>query len=130
MILLGLGIQVVFFSGFMLVTATFHFRIWRRPTAKSRANGSPWNRFIWVLYIVSVLILVRSLFRMVEYAQGHDGSLVKKEVYVYTLDALLMLIVAVILAVSHPGDVLVQHKVLDSGVDFEYGSDAYGMVRR
>jgi hypothetical protein len=83
-----------------------------------------------VLYIVSVLILVRSLFRMVEYAQGHDGSLVKKEVYVYTLDALLMLIVAVILAVSHPGDVLVQHKVLDSGVDFEHGSDAYGMIRR
>ncbi|KAI8942623.1 hypothetical protein NX059_000677 [Plenodomus lindquistii] len=74
-ILSGLGIQVVFFAFFMIVTVVFHTRINRRPTATSLATSAPWRRSLWVLYFASVLILVRSLFRMMKYAQGSDGVL-------------------------------------------------------
>ncbi|KAM0326927.1 hypothetical protein ACHAQA_006047 [Verticillium albo-atrum] len=126
-ILLGLGIQVVFFSGFMLVTAVFHIRVALRPTSKSLSICVPWQRFIWILYLVSMLIMVRSVFRMVEYAQGHNGSLLQKEAYVYVLDALLMLIVSVVLSFSHPSAVLVQHTKLDSGTNY-YNDETFRMT--
>lgn len=101
----GLAIQVIFFSGFMVVTTMFHARIASRPTLKSKSSQAPWRGLIWVLYLASLLILVRSVFRMVEYAQGHDGALISKEVYVYLLDALLMFTVAAIFTLRHPSQV-------------------------
>ena len=114
-ILLGLGVQVVFFSGFMIVTALFHFRICRRPTVKSRSTLAPWKKFILVLYLVSALIMIRSIFRMAEYAQGNNGKLLSKEIYVYLLDALLMVIVAGVFMFHHPSKLFVQEKVIDDG---------------
>ncbi|KAI8680450.1 hypothetical protein NCS57_00325600 [Fusarium keratoplasticum] len=127
-ILIGLGIQVAFFSGFMLVTAVFHIRIAMHPTLQSKTTTRPWKRFLGVLYFSSVLIMVRSVFRMAEYAQGNNGSLMKKEVYAYVLDALLMLIVAVIFTFYHLSDVLQGHKVLDRGAHLEESSDSFPMV--
>ncbi|KAH7123151.1 RTA1 like protein-domain-containing protein [Dactylonectria macrodidyma] len=127
-ILLGLAIQLIFFGFFIIVTAVFHVRVLQRPTPRSQATSSPWKGFILVLYLASFLIMVRSLFRMVEYAQGNDGSLIKKEVYVYVLDALLMVAVAVLFSVYHPSNVLVEHKILESGVNFGGSSDTYPMV--
>lgn len=105
-ILLGLGIQVAFFSGFMIVAGLFHLQITKRPTAKSRSTPSPWKKLIMVLYLVSILIMVRSVFRMIEYAQGHNGALIRREIYVYILDALLMLIVTILFSVWHPSTLI------------------------
>lgn len=105
--MLGLGVQIAFFSAFMIVTAMFHLRMNRRPTVKSRGTIIPWKRFLYVLYVVSLLVMVRSMFRLIEYAQGQDGALIKKEVYVYLLDALLMAIVSGIFAWYHPKDLFV-----------------------
>ncbi|KAH8651787.1 RTA-like protein [Ilyonectria robusta] len=105
-ILLGLGIQVLFFGFFIVVTVVFHIRINQRPTTKSYTIVTPWKKFIWVLYASSVLIMVRSIFRMIEYAEGNDGILMKREIYVYALDSSLMFIVIVLFSVYHPSSVL------------------------
>ncbi|KAI1758516.1 RTA1 like protein-domain-containing protein [Hypoxylon sp. FL1150] len=105
-ILLGLGIQVIFFGFFIVVTLVFHIRITKGPTPKSLATPAPWQRFLYVLYSTSFLIMVRSIFRMAEYAQGNDGPLLQKEAYSYVLDALLMLIVTACFAFFHPSKVL------------------------
>ncbi|KAK7434351.1 hypothetical protein Landi51_13557 [Colletotrichum acutatum] len=55
-----------------------------------------------VLYIASVMIFVRSLFRLAEYVEGNDGALLGSEVFLYVFDALLMLGVVVITAFFHP----------------------------
>ncbi|KAH7186143.1 RTA1 like protein-domain-containing protein [Fusarium flagelliforme] len=104
-ILVGLAIQVIFFGGFMVIAAIFHIRILRQPTKKSQITGAPWQAFMAVLYFASALIMVRSVFRMIEYAQGHNGALISKEIYAYMLDALLMIIVATILTVRHPSSI-------------------------
>lgn len=105
-ILLGLGIQVIFFGLFIIVTVVFHIRITKGPSPKSLTTPTPWKRFIYVLYFTSLLIMVRSVFRMAEYAQGNDGSLLQNEAYAYVLDALLMLIVTACFALFHPSKVL------------------------
>ncbi|KAH6896527.1 RTA1 like protein-domain-containing protein [Thelonectria olida] len=111
-ILLGLGIQVVFFGFFIVVTVVFHHRINKHPTPKSYSVGTPWKLFLWVLYASSVLIMIRSIFRMIEYAGGSNGTLMQKEIYVYVFDSVLMLIVAVLFAVYHPSRILVNYSCL------------------
>ncbi|KAF2855746.1 RTA1-domain-containing protein [Plenodomus tracheiphilus IPT5] len=127
-ILAGLGIQVVFFAIFMIVTVVFHIRITKRPTSTSLAIAAPWERLLWVLYFASVLIMVRSLFRMMEYAQGSDGFLMQKEMYVYAFDATLMFNVAAVFCLYHPGGTLIAYKKLDDGLEVNRAEDSYPMV--
>ncbi|EXK78281.1 hypothetical protein FOQG_17039 [Fusarium oxysporum f. sp. raphani 54005] len=112
-IIVGLAIQVIFFGGFMVITAIFHVRILRQPTKRSQTTGAPWQVFMAVLYFTSALIMVRSVFRMIEYAQGHNGALISKEVYVYTLDALLMIVVAATFTVRHPSAIFTYQAMSD-----------------
>lgn len=64
------------------------------------------------LYIGSLLIMVRSLFRAVEYLQGFDGYLLKHEAYLYIFDALLMFLVMVLFNWIHPAEIAA---ILSSG---------------
>lgn len=58
-----------------------------------------------VLYVGSMLIMVRSLFRAIEYLQGFDGYLLKHEAYLYIFDALLMFFVMVLFNWIHPAEI-------------------------
>jgi hypothetical protein len=51
-----------------------------------------------MLYIISVLIMVRSVFRVVEYIMGNDGYLLSHGWTLYIFDAALMLGVVVLFA--------------------------------
>lgn len=124
-ILLGLGIQVVFFGGFMMVITIFHYRIVKRPTNISQTTTAPWLKFIYLMYTASMLIMIRSVFRMVEYAQDNNGSLIKREMYVYVLDALLMSIVGLLFVLFHPATLFVHRG--GSGYK-EDTADSYPMV--
>ncbi|KAJ5131231.1 uncharacterized protein N7515_007270 [Penicillium bovifimosum] len=112
----GLIIQLLFFGFFVIVTTVFHARINRQPTSKSQADrdltrGDGWKRRNWVtilvgLYLVSILILVRSIFRLVEYIQGYDGYIMTHEVFMYVFDAVLMWLAMVVMNVYHPAEIL------------------------
>jgi hypothetical protein len=69
-ILAGLIFQIIIFGFFILVALVFHNRLRARPTDKSTAPGLPWERLMFMLYGVSVLITTRNLFRVIEYAMG------------------------------------------------------------
>ncbi|KAI9373390.1 RTA1 like protein-domain-containing protein [Aspergillus egyptiacus] len=107
MILGGLFVQIVFFCIFILVSITFHRRMLATPFHHSGSGSAlPWSKYLKILYLVSVLILVRSVFRVAEYAQGREGYLQSKEVFIYVFDAALMLVCCGVLNVWHPGDVV------------------------
>jgi hypothetical protein len=80
-VLAGLFLQVVFFSFFIVVTATWHKRMHAAPTRDSMATTLPWARYLWILYFASFLIMVRCIFRIAEYAGGQDGVLLGSEIY-------------------------------------------------
>jgi len=57
------------------------------------------------LYLVSMLIFVRSIVRVVEYAQGNDGFIMVHEVFLYIFDSLVMWIAMVVMNWIHPSEV-------------------------
>jgi hypothetical protein len=101
----GLFVQIIFFGLFMISALVFQSRIMSNPTGRSIELSSLWRRHLTALYIVSVLILVRSIVRVVEYLQGYDGYLMKQEVFIYVFDGLLMLVAMLVLQYIHPSEI-------------------------
>ena len=66
----GLVVQILFFSCFVVVAGVFHARLLRIPTAKSKQVESLWRSSMYSLYAGSILIWIRCVFRLIEYAQG------------------------------------------------------------
>lgn len=67
----GLVVQILFFSGFVVVAGLFHARLVRVPTSKSMQTEGLWRSSLLSLYAGSVLIWIRCVFRLIEYAQGN-----------------------------------------------------------
>lgn len=105
-ITVGLVIQILFFGFFIVVAGLFHRRISIYPTSLSKDPLIPWERLQYVLYGCSSMIMVRSIYRLVEYVQGNDGTLMKTEVYLYVFDATLMFLTSLLFNVFHPGQVI------------------------
>jgi hypothetical protein len=100
----GLGAQLVAFAGFVLMAMVFHRRLATDPThvALYPAVARVWRRQMWMLYGVSFLIFVRSLFRMIEFLAGSGSAVYKTEVYLYVFDAGFMALVVFGLGCLHP----------------------------
>ncbi|KAL2817579.1 RTA1 like protein [Aspergillus granulosus] len=111
----GLAVQLAFFSVFMVTCGIFHRRIRQSPTHEATAlsaslreqKGRGWETVLVGLYIASILILVRSIFRVIEYVQGNDGYLISHEVFMYVFDSALMFLTMVVMNVCHPSMILV-----------------------
>ncbi|KAF5685916.1 RTM1-like protein [Fusarium denticulatum] len=100
----GLFVQLLFFGVFIVIAIAFHRAISANPTARS-SSGLPWQKHMLALYIGSFLIMVRSIFRAVEYLQGFDGYLLKHEAYLYIFDACLMFFVMILFNYFHPSEI-------------------------
>ncbi|OHW97541.1 RTA1 domain-containing protein [Colletotrichum incanum] len=98
-IIAGLFAQIVVFGFFVVTSCLFHFRLTRSPTPITIQNRIPWKRYLYVLYITSAIILVRSIFRVIEYLQGNGGYLISHEIFLYIFDTLLMVITMLIFAI-------------------------------
>ncbi|KAH8734127.1 RTA1 like protein-domain-containing protein [Ilyonectria robusta] len=105
-IIAGLAIQIAFFGVFIVVICLFHYRILASPTSSWHSSTMVWQRFLWILYAASVLIMIRSVFRVAEYVMGNDGALLANEVYLYVFDAALMFVVAAMFNYFHPGKII------------------------
>ncbi|GIZ48868.1 hypothetical protein CKM354_001191200 [Cercospora kikuchii] len=107
LVLGGLGVQIAFFGLFVFTGVTWNLKMRSRNSTES-LRGLPWQKHMISLYIVSILIFVRSIVRMVEYAQGFSGYILSREWYLYVFDALLMWLAMVTLNVIHPSAVAAQ----------------------
>lgn len=109
-IVAGLFIQLAFFGIFMLATVIFHIRIQKVPTAKSADLYLPWMRHIRVIYAASVLIMIRSIMRVIEYIAGNTGYILRHEAFLYVFDGCLMLAVVVLYNIVHPSEITVSYR--------------------
>lgn len=101
----GLSVQILFFGGFVVIAVLFQIRINRAPTSHSASNRITLRKHLIALYAASILILIRSLFRVVEFIQGNDGYTLGHEWCLYVFDSVLMLSVMVIFNLVHPSEV-------------------------
>ncbi|KAH8888042.1 hypothetical protein GQ53DRAFT_749349 [Thozetella sp. PMI_491] len=101
-IIVGLFVQIGMFGFFLVTTVVFHHR--QAQKGHTEATHIPWKRHLLVLYAVSALIMVRSIFRVVEYLQGNHGYLISHEIFLYIFDALLMAAVMAIFLLFYVDD--------------------------
>jgi hypothetical protein len=104
-ILGGLFVQIIVFGVFVITSALFHKRYNSTQVAHVlyAADNQDWMKIMHMLYAVSGLIMVRSIFRVVEYIMGHDGYLLANEWPLYIFDAVLMFFVVVLFGWRFPG---------------------------
>ncbi|EXJ84197.1 hypothetical protein A1O3_04864 [Capronia epimyces CBS 606.96] len=106
-IVAGLGLQVIMFAVFMVVCLTFHARLRARLAQTcSTIPDVPWQACLNMLYATSLLILVRNVYRVVEFVMGQDGYLLATEWPAYAFDGVLMLLVMIAFFIWYPSDIV------------------------
>lgn len=126
-ILGGLFVQIIIFGLFAVTAAVFHIRVRRYKPRASLQHGTRWETLMGMLYIVSALIMVRSVFRVIEYIMGHDGYLLSHEWTLYVFDALLMFGVVVMFAWRFPGH-LRPHKIVEEDTEMSAQTQEEGVA--
>jgi hypothetical protein len=98
------GASYLLFTALVLVA---HFRLIRqfglRRFSPFNVLHEPTVILIDLLYISSVGIIVRSVYRVVEMAQGYGGYLYSHEIFTFLLDALPLVIAIGVWALYWPG---------------------------
>lgn len=100
----GLIIQLVALAWFIFETTILHIRLNNGSTVITLKDPSiSWRPTLWTLRCVSVLIFIRSLYRLIEFTSGSDSTFAKHEVFMYIFDASLLSISAFLFVLIHPG---------------------------
>ncbi|CAG7948354.1 unnamed protein product [Penicillium salamii] len=99
----GLVIQVIMFGLFIITSIIFDVRMRRSPTPEAFDERINWMSRLRTLYAVSALVMIRSIFRVVEFAMGVDGYPLTHEWMLYVFDSVLMIVAMFIWGVWHPG---------------------------
>ncbi|KAF7587061.1 hypothetical protein BBP40_007818 [Aspergillus hancockii] len=115
-VIAGLLIQVIMFGLFIVTSIIFQRRMHNHPTRQAFDGMIPWKSYLYTLYAVSLLIMGRSIFRVIEYAMGQDGYLLSNEWSMYVFDSLLMFAVMVIWGVWYPGKLSLQTQKCSSDI--------------
>jgi len=126
LIVVGLFLQLAFFGFFVVVAGLFHERLQRNCPASRTVdlNTLPWKKHLMVLYMSSGLILVRSIFRIIEYIMGNAGYLLRHEMFLYIFDAALMLCVMLMFNHFHPSEITELYHERIAGETASHSRDA------
>nr|RBQ98114.1 hypothetical protein FVER53263_00259 [Fusarium verticillioides] len=101
-VITGLIAQILLFLAFVACCVVFHrrFRVHLRHTSMPVAIR--WEAYLNMLYFTSALILVRNIFRVVEFAMDKEGYLQQKEWPTFVFDSVLMLLVMAAFYTRYP----------------------------
>ncbi|KAF2799666.1 RTA1 like protein [Melanomma pulvis-pyrius CBS 109.77] len=105
--LFGLFVQLLFFGFFLIISLLF----WKRMRSSPKMYSVPqygkhhWTSLLKLMFAAAAIIILRCLFRVVEFSQGHDGYLVSHEVFMYIFDAAPMFSVQVMFHFVYAADV-------------------------
>ncbi|KAJ5618360.1 hypothetical protein N7528_007003 [Penicillium herquei] len=99
----GVLVQILFFGFFVITAAIFHMRF--NKSGSTRRWATPWQKHMMMIYGSSMMIFIRSIFRLAEFFQSSDGYLMQNEWVSYVFDALLMLATMALMNVIHPAEI-------------------------
>ncbi|KAF2873825.1 RTA1 like protein-domain-containing protein [Massariosphaeria phaeospora] len=97
-VIAGLALQVATFMAFLVAAADFHIRMNRH----NEASVPQWKKMLWILYAVSSLVLLRCVFRLVEYAMGNTKYLISHEWTLFVFDTVPMVLALAIMLILQP----------------------------
>ncbi|OOQ81746.1 putative RTA1 domain protein [Penicillium brasilianum] len=105
--LLGLFVQLLFFGFFLTISLVF----WKRMQSSAKLYTVPregkhtWKALIKLLFGAAFIIILRCIYRIIEFAQGTEGYFSTHEIYMYIFDAAPMFVVQAMFHCVHAGDV-------------------------
>lgn len=108
--LVGLFVQLLFFGFFLIISLL----LWKRLHGSPKAYSVPqhgkhsWVTLLKLMLCAAVVIILRCIFRVIEFAQGHDGYLASHEVYMYIFDTAPMFAVQTMFHFVYAADVFGQ----------------------
>ncbi|KAG8713964.1 hypothetical protein FRC11_010356 [Ceratobasidium sp. 423] len=104
--LIGLIAQLISFLGYTLIFGLFVYRLWtlRRDEWNYRPQGimNHWLALIAAMGISCQNIVVRSVFRVIENAQGRNGTFATQEQYFYMMDCAVLWVAVSVFVVTWP----------------------------
>lgn len=102
----GLGVNLASFAIFCLLIFVFDYRTRKSPPAFPSGSlcEKGWRQFLYAIYISSFLVLIRQIYRVVEFSQGFVGYLAVHEVYFYIFDTIMIFAAGVIFIICFPGN--------------------------
>lgn len=101
----GVTFQFTVFMGF--VGLCWRFEVDYRRDVVGQVGEESWRGLMKVMYVGCACVVVRSVFRIAEFAQEYPGPLVVHEAPFYVMDAVPMAIATAVFVWWHPGTVLV-----------------------
>ncbi|RGP58701.1 hypothetical protein FLONG3_11414, partial [Fusarium longipes] len=121
-VIVGLIAQIILFLAFVVCCVVFH----KRFRIHLRLSHAPveirWEAYLNMLYGTSALILIRNIFRVVEFIMDKEGYLQQKEWPTFVFDSVSMFLVMVAFYIWYPGN-LVSHS-RDSTIELVPKTDA------
>ncbi|KAJ7924061.1 RTA1 like protein-domain-containing protein [Mycena leptocephala] len=116
--LLAIGFQFFFIELFMLVLFIFRHRMRRDFPLLWHSKDAPrftiwgrtpiaWQTVFYILAVTSTVLLLRSVYRIVEFSLGQNGYLIQHEVFLYCFDALPLWLAMSIYCIVWPTRALV-----------------------
>ncbi|KAL7783448.1 RTA1 like domain-containing protein [Trichoderma ceciliae] len=120
----GLVFQLVAFAVFCLNTLLFHLR-YRKHGRTDSVRHIPWQGILVMLYLTSGFIMIRNIFRAIQYAMDQDGYLLTHEWTVYVMDGMLMFLTMLDFAWKYPSQLL-KPKTADLNLEMAPGQEERG----
>ena len=115
-VIAGLVTQVISFGLFIVTAVIFQTRIKRLPTPESYNDPDiPWKKLLTGLYAMSTLVIIRSIFRVIEYSMGNGGYPLQNEWTLYVFDSVPMFFVMVIFYLYYPSQLKLAPKDSETG---------------
>ncbi|CAF1264731.1 unnamed protein product [Didymodactylos carnosus] len=103
----GLVINLISFCFFSIITIYLDYSIRKRRQQQKRAEtenqNEKWRYIFYALYLSMTLLILRSIYRIVEFVTGFRGYVATSEVLFYIFDTLLMLVAFGLFIPMHPG---------------------------
>ncbi|CAI4863786.1 CQS_1a_G0057270.mRNA.1.CDS.1 [Saccharomyces cerevisiae] len=117
LVTIGLFIQIAFFGFFIVNEIRFTLNVKTRCQFYE-SMSKKWVFVNGTLLLSSILIMLRSIVRVIEFIQGFDGYIISHECFIYIFDAVPMLFVIIAFSVgSYFGnlfDIIVEFQILTS----------------
>lgn len=107
--IISMSVYMILFLQFFLKVKFFNIQKYKQlefqfdPNFAHVRSRKLFKSFPYIIFICVVLVFIRCVYRVVELAQGWTGYLISHEIYLFTLDALMIALTAIILIVVHPG---------------------------
>jgi len=122
--LLGLCVALCSFTLFFFLIIYLHLKVLKIKDEEDKK----WRIIFYALYASALLIILRSIYRVAEYAGGYHSAIMLNEGLFYGLDALAIFILMCIWCPFHPGFVVISNKKNKSKGDIESSTTTRGGV--